>query len=785
MRQRPYQLGCWVGVLWPLIAASAAEGRVIGKIDHVGFPASVGDVVREGDWVPITVDLSLEGQTSFEGFLRVGQRDKDGDIAYDQTPVQLRSDSGGGPGRRYVLYVVAGPRSGQVFVSVDLLDTDGNVVELVCDGELTRSLEPAQQPARVSDDHFLMLELSAGGISQTHTLVSAEQADRYDRQIVLAHIQPSDLPDRWLGLDMVDCVIWERADATKLTLQQLTALVEWVRQGGCLMVASSSWADTLAKSDVLAPILPVKIGQVRTATEFPNLRKRLLAVVAEDDAGAASYAEPVTFVQCQTRAGAEEVLREPGLESTIVAQRQVGRGRVIFVAGHIGDLMPTGGGVKPVEFFKRTLELREARGSEDTHIDKADHCFSHLDNAVGFRKSTGLYLLGAILFSLAYVAAATFGSWGFLRSRRWTRHAWSAFGVVAGAAAVLSLLAAQSMRGVGRSLHQLCIVDGVAGDTEATASAYFGIKTGTHTVLNVWMPSDYTAETEPIPTNCSLKPMPSSAHAMAAGSSYADPARYRLFPASAQIRDVPVRATLKQFEGRWSGELRQTIQADVRVGQQRSRDDETVATGVLEGSTITNELDHPLTNCFLIHPLQDAYTSFVARGPRHAWIRVYPLGNIAEGEQIDLAARMYADRKSQPGILMDVKDWEKWTLGEAIKNWDRGVRAGMALGGGSEIIPNLDLEPHQDALLLLTALSEHEPTTLPGTFNPGYDFSRRHCRQLDRSAELTSDVVMFIGFAEDQGPVMLCTGSGSREYRPLLADWAQTMYRFIIPVKHY
>jgi hypothetical protein len=442
-------------------------------------------------------------------------------------------------------------------------------------------------------------------------------------------------------------------------------------------------------------------------------------------------------------------------------------------------------GTKRVEFFKKTLELRMSRTTEGSEPERGE-LFSPLDNAVGFRRSTGLYLLGAVLFSIAYVGVATFGSWGFLRSRRWTQHAWSAFGVVAGLAAVLSLLAAQSMRGVGRSLHQLTIVDAWAGDTDATATVYFGVKTGTHSLLDVWMPSTYVPDAEPEPSNCFLKPMPSSASVLSPGSSYADPTRYDLKPATGELHAVPVRATLKQFEGRWSGQLPRTIRANIRVGELYDDDGEHSSKGVRGGSTITNDLNHDLTNCFIIQPLRDPYArkALAHYLARDDWIYVFPIGDIAAGEQIDLADRMYVDRKQPTGVMMDVETWEKWTLGENVKNWHRGLRgADLSLRGGSDVVPDQTQETYQDALLLATALTEHDPQNLQGAFGTGFDYSRRHCRQLDRSTELTADVIMLVGFAEDQGPVTLCArSSGRSEYRPLLPDRAYTMYRFVIPV---
>ena len=63
---------CVLASVCTVLAASApVQGRVVGRVVHVGFPAGIGRVMREGAWVPIEVELSLEGQSSFDGVLRV------------------------------------------------------------------------------------------------------------------------------------------------------------------------------------------------------------------------------------------------------------------------------------------------------------------------------------------------------------------------------------------------------------------------------------------------------------------------------------------------------------------------------------------------------------------------------------------------------------------------------------------------------------------------------------------------------------------------------------------
>jgi hypothetical protein len=645
---------------------------------------------------------------------------------------------------------------------------------------LVQRLEPGQQPEVLVRDEYLILELGRGRKGRIGDLADQETREKYDRPIRVAHLSPDALPDLWLGLEMVDCIVWEQADATELTPAQLDALIAWVRQGGQLLIAAAETADTIAGSKQLAPILPVKIGRVQSLEHLPQLR-RLLGTpqgADEDDDEWEYFQEPIPVALCETAAGAEEVVREADPDTTIIARRAVERGQVIFVAADLGRLLAAEA-VKPVQFFNRTLRLRSTRWAEEP---PRQGLFTYLENTVAFRRSTGLYLLAAILFSIAYVGVATFGSWWFLNNRGWTRHAWSAFAVVAAAAAALSVVSVQSMRGMGRTLHQLSIVDATVGDSAATATAYFGLKTGTYSLVDVWLPSDYAQTTEPRRTDCFLKPLPTGGNVFTGSSGYADPARYRFVPASAVIEDVSIRATLKQFEGRWSGQLRRTIDADITLAWATGEKGERVPK-IGEGSKITNQLGHALTNCYLIQSWRNAFTpTGVQAMPRDDWILVHPIGTIADGEQIDVAQRIYTDWAT--GAALDLDEWSGRILGEYHKEWARDFRNTLsAFGGGSEVV-KVRLEQYQDALLMLTTLAAHDPMNLSDTAlsRAGFDFSRHPCRQLDRCDELTTGRLMLIGFAEDQGPVTLCTRTGNRPFEPLRPEQAYTMYRFSIPV---
>lgn len=814
--------------VWVLMLAlmsgwtTAADAAVVGDIVSVGFRAGIdgaggGAVVRVGNWAPVVVQLSLENQGSFQGYLRVQQVDSDGDYCFDEWPCALQAESGA---QRFHLYipVAAGPCG----IKVTVLNSERDVIEVISGGRPVRQLTPPVPlqtiPAR--DDLILVVAPLGRMMGSVNALTHSDVAARRRSPINVAHIAPSALPPRWIGLEMVDYIVWDEADATRLSLtaEQLEALIEWVRQGGHLLLASAKSASSLAESDLLGPLLPVDIGDVVSVNHLPELRRGLLRPVG-DPTLPVGYKEAIPVVQCTLRkdravwsmlserlepdAGEVDEEDEGHLAGTawseLISARRVGRGQIIFVAAALSDLLRLDN-ASPAEFYTKVLALREEPlGYED--VSRQTALFPPVQETVGFSEFGSAFMVLAFLFALVYLGLSTFGVWGFLRSRGWMQHNWLAFAAFAVAASFVSVVAVQFIRGVGQKLHQLAIVDMEAGAAEAEVTCYFGLKTGTHSLVDVWLPSDYPAQTEPTESPCFLRPI-SEYHDQfgTTESRYTDPAKYQLRPATAAVLDVPIRATVKRFEGRWRGlykgglgglQANLRIQRDQKFVQQtRTGEEKTVEADVVSpGSTITSNLGVELDPCYLIHSSTSAvqlpeFIEGAPRGSSSELVRTYVhriRGGIADGETIKVADRIYVD---DAGVPVSVWEWSKdATLHARHTQWSKRLGPQIGLGqprGGRNEEPIR--ERYQSALLLLTTLREFDPTVLQGPFSVGTDLLEDRCRHLDFSDVLTEHTALLIGFAEDPGPVTLCTRTGGGKYRPVTPSRAWTMYRIVIPV---
>lgn len=802
----PYRIAVCRAILTALtlilVAPSVGNAAIIAEIARVGYPTSSGAAIRAWSWMPVVVDLRLEGESQFNGYLRLRQFDRDGDAYIDVAPVHLVADTG--PQQRYTLYTVANPAGGRGSeIRVELLRSEdpdidvGELVRVISSGRETTFLELPVEPMVIPDDQFVLLFISDRTIGKIRFLVDYEKADSLDRTVYLTHISPYDLPSQWIGLQMIDAVVWDQADATQLTVQQQQALADWVSYGGTLMMAAARTSDTLTQSEILSPLLPVTIGSVQSTNELGDVLQTLLAVRTTSGATPV-LKEPIAVATCKliNNPAVSMVQYESAIDSALITSRRVGTGRSVFVAADLNDLLrditdPFAG----FQFFKQTLQLRREEFPDVMTTETP--LFRYFESETAFSKSGALFLTVAMLFTGAYVLGSTLGAWRVLQMRNMLKHSWTALAVAAAAASVISIVGVQAFHGVGRRLHQFSVVDAVAGGVDAWGTAYFGVTTGTFSRIDLWLPRDALLDQAPEATSCFLQPMGTAARLSSAESSFTDTALYTLRPSEAVLEDVSVRATLKQFEGRWSGSLRSTITASIRTGEQSMPVNDTDGLKdefiVQSGSWIQNGMEHALKDCYLIISEKNAFegdqvyrrASNSERGL--ALAQAIPLGDLKPGEKVDLYKRLYLDAT---GAVVPYDgnrghpSRREWTLHTAHKRWASPFE-NVSWDEEDRAVSRRTPANTQSALLLLTTIGDLDPSIFSVAIDMLPRLSRARCRQFDLSDALTERTAILVGFCDAPGPVRLAARSGNDDYGVLKPEegHAVTAYRFLIPIE--
>ncbi len=786
---------CRPTVLWAistvlLVAAPLHAVHLRGQILRVGYSGSSsdtfigsGDVYRIGRWVPVCVELSNDDGDQFEGRIEVRQIDADGDEVVASREVAVRGM------RQFNLYVPAGPKpegslaGGMIsqetspFV-VRVFDREGRLAKLHDDrGEPVRELRPPRELIAASADAVLILDI--GKVNQLDELKRVQH-------FVVMRCSPSDIPDHFSGLDFLDVIVWDAPDPGSLDPLQNDALIEWVRRGGRLILGVSRTWNNLTQSK-FGPILPARLSGTDSVSDRKALDE-LLGEAGQDETAnlmqALTYC-PVTLADLPSDAVPVRP-RFPKPEDQIwVVRRPCGRGEVVLVTGELRELLSRYGQDENPTLLRSTLlRLRPASEAQNVYpgFSGTVDLFTRVAAQTAFQTTSGLYFAFAFAFVIAYIVVVTGGTWGWLRRRGTVRHAWVASAVLAAGASGLSLAAVQVVRAWGQGVHEMSIVDGRAGTQDAVATSYLGLRTASHTLLDLCVPKSWVEPSEAPDQRGPIRP-----NAVEAGSpeqlNFSVPQRYESVAQLGELRSVPFRATLKQFTASWRGSLDGRLIASLRS---RSTGDELDSFSYVE-----NQLGTDLHDCYLFTRTREGFASVYTLPPLAQGARV-TLGEVRRNMETQLkeknASRLRALRERVESLTQEeqARPWSppglRVLLDQCLANL--GV---ASTRGRNETSRDPDLvaanAPSYVAPLLL--LSFYDDAALVGLLRDGQELARSQGRELEMSARLEAGTAVFIGFSDNPGPARLCRrkpGAEADAWKPIVPSRAAVMYRFTVPI---
>lgn len=586
---------CSASLIVLLLTATPAPAQPVqGDIASVGFPVAGGPILRLGRWFPLQVRLSAQGSLAFSGRLRVTTTDLDGDrVAYER-PFTVGSDI---DGKRFWCYAIIDELT-DLPEDVEVLDEDGlpvatlpfppTVVESILDDDLV-VLDISTQPV----PHLRLLQTPGWFPSQRGI---GERP--FYQNIVVSTLAARDLPDQWFGLEAVDIVVWDRPDQSEISRGQLGALVAWLRHGGELVVGVGGGWQTIQGMGPLADVLPLTgAGQTIVVDDLPGLMRTLVA----DRDRVPSLEDGIEVTTAQPTDDAIRALGEMryGIEKplSLVTLRMEGAGRVTAFGPSLRDIARQADPALPEEVridMRRLMRLfidlnaytskqREEQRNAIANLAYVEHrdLYPAISTVTGFTRTAAAGGLLTFLFVTGYIFIATLGSWYWLHNRNRGQLAWVVFAALAVLASALSLGMVTVTRGAfARGVQSVQIVDFAAGQTQAVATNLYGYATPMRRRARLTLPGD-----DPV-----VRPL---ARGPKRKDEYVTSARYVAEPANGTLDDVLMRATLKQFEAYWSGDLGGTIRADLIVDR--------FTGGVTQASWIANELSVDLDGGYLFY----------------------------------------------------------------------------------------------------------------------------------------------------------------------------------------
>lgn len=569
-------LAAWGG------ADRLAAQPVQGDVRSVGFTGrgTTRFVVREGAWTPVLLELTVPGDQHFAGVAQIEGRDLDDDRAvFVRRPLTLTA--GAGLQRVWCYAQVTREAFNSGRMDVDIVSADG--------ARVASLRTPAFE--LVSADTHVILDLSSPFLPAIAALDTGSETyttlpwgtHRFYRSVCVASLRARDLPDLWLGLEAAETIVWDDPDPGRLSDNQLEALAQWVRNGGRLVLGLGPAASRL-RGTPLESLLPFEPGgQLVELQRLP----RLFGAYAISRS--ARFESPVLAYLGRTRPDATVLFEDRARGSGVfplLAMQMTGSGRVIASAVRLRDLTSVGHRWELLTLLvdlNRTPDalLKKEAQAMAMRLGRVADLYAAVVEPIEFRATASVQMLAAFSFVAAYMALATFVSWGWLRHRRQSHLSWVVFAGIAVVGSLLSLGAVRLSRGIGDSVHTMSFVDLEAGGDEARARVLIGLRSPNRRRVRVAL-GDGPA--------CYVRPLSPGRQPTGA---YATPARYHVLAAQGRVEDALVRATLKQFEGFWEGRLEGTIDARILVDRRTGQ--------VLPDSWVRNNLSVPLRAGVLLY----------------------------------------------------------------------------------------------------------------------------------------------------------------------------------------
>jgi len=574
-----------------LALTSSAFAQVRGEVESVGFGSE--GFYRPECWTPLVVRLDSQIDDTAEYRIEIHQRDLDFDhVIYVKDGITLN----GHATQRWELCFLPEPTNGGL--------PDLNIAELQSrlrvyltnkDGSKQLLQLPITSPVNT-------LEPAGGGFThpkgQKLILYVAEGSDKpavseYLETIgvvenpVFVPRNARELPQSVLAYQSVDAVLWMHGDARVLSEQgstQLTALQQWVRQGGMLVICQPGNDGERQLIAPFADMLPIQWqenGQWKVSIQtkadlmpLPDLARRTGNTPRPEWA---QLKGPFAFARGIAKANAvvDKTIdwSGDGNDATpYIARIPYGLGSVTWIAQDLGDraiaTKTTGwpyvwdhvfGWNNDTYVKSDATERDEAKFTESLAGSAPTDLGASQSRGVEFEnKGAGLITL-AVFFFIAYWLVAGPGTYLFLAGKKLKQHSWTAFGFTALGATFLTVLVVRLVLRGDPEIHHASDVRIVTGQQAQPAIVYSRLglyipRDGQQEVALANTSSEFVSYVTPLP----MHPTQVPDNEFPANLDYKVPVRQSGAPDAPTI-DVPFRSTLKKLQAKWCGD------ADLKV----------------------------------------------------------------------------------------------------------------------------------------------------------------------------------------------------------------------------
>lgn len=607
------------GFLCLLIPALAfAQAR--GDVESVGF----GGAYRPGAWTPLVVRLTPTTGSNFTGRIEVTQYDLDQDYVIFTRQITLTGTppSGSAQEYRFWMYFIPQPTPGATMDGSQTRDELTQMVKVKLCSDTGKELVtlPITQAVRPVESMRSGMGSSPRGFKFVVCVYDRnlpnlrEYSDpvhwglNEDVNFVGTRDIAAGLPDSVIGYDGVDAIVWTDADPFKLSPEQMTALEEFVRRGGKLVICqdtqTNQWQRNNAKFAMIMPVVvkgiddrddeldtlrnlagryPVTSWTFGRKNEWDRLQGPFRYAVAD--------ARPEATVAVWQQSDMKGTLwaDQNGKALPYIARLPVGAGSVTWVAQDLGDKQLIGERLATTgwpEIWDKVMDwpnepVPPKIGQNDNNAAQPYKPNATLEFGRAYLKnmdlpSTSAALIGiAVLFFIVYWVAAGPGSYLVLAKKGKASMSWFTFAVMAIAATGLTYVIVKLVLRGDAKLQHYSLVRMVPGQPISVRSN-FGLYIPRDGYQKIEL-KDATADKASyvIPFNIHPAFLTDSAE-FPAKQTYYVPVKAMQEKdqgaADPKVIQVPYRSTLKKFSAQWNGTASASLPGGISGALKLNRD---------------------------------------------------------------------------------------------------------------------------------------------------------------------------------------------------------------------
>jgi len=558
-----------------LVPTARAQIGLGGELDLSVEAVGVGDRARAGEWTGVRLRVTNPGETR-ELVLRIETRDADGDRPQYERVVTANTNV---------------PQSVWVYVRVPFPTQEMSTLYRVSAYEAVESSEShsgfragrlvAQTPLVFTQGQLFQSIGSPSVIGvvgtrevglRRYTIVEPGEAypPTMHERTELVQLRPDELPDRWLGLAVLDTIVWTGGQPQSVRPESARALREWIERGGHFIVVLPStgteWYTRL--NNELYELMPAASPRRLEDVDLGAFRPLLVGLGTEDKVQLPSRAVVHVFDPAPGREPGEavRVLNDPE-GRCVVVRRDLGAGAVTVIGIDLLNSYLTAQQLPRADvFWNRVLgrrgmtptppeldDLREGDMSRRAYRGSTWMDDGFAGEIAERGQSAKGVLLGFVLFGVYWAVAGPVG-FAVLKRTKKTHHAWMMFLASIGVFTAVAWGGAMLIRPKRVSANHLTMITHVYGQDVQRARSWLSLMVPSYgrATLSVGEADPEGGAGVRRRFHQAVAPW-ESRQIGGFGRAFPDARGYPIDSAQPDSVSFPARQTVKQFRVDWAG----------------------------------------------------------------------------------------------------------------------------------------------------------------------------------------------------------------------------------------